>query len=149
MYAETDMEPTQKWVGVGISDLEVLAKEIVEKSGYLRILTFSGELGAGKTTLIKAICRALGVQDVVGSPTFSIVNEYRTFNNEPVFHFDCYRLNSEKQLNEIGMDEYLFSGNYCLIEWPEIVKSLLTENHVELVLTTNGTDRDIEMRIIK
>jgi tRNA threonylcarbamoyladenosine biosynthesis protein TsaE len=138
-----------KWNKVKLQELRRVAAEVLAQTEEIKILLFTGDLGAGKTTLIKAICEELGVEDIVGSPTFSIINEYRLPNKNPVYHFDCYRLTSERQLNEIGIDEYLFSGYYCLVEWPDLLKDLLPEKHVSISLTINGSDRDIEMRIIK
>jgi len=149
MFAEKSRPRMLKWNKIKLKDIRKVAFEILAQTEGIKILTFTGDLGAGKTTLIKAICEELGVEDIVGSPTFSIINEYRLPNKNPVYHFDCYRLNAERQLNEIGVDEYLFSGHYCLVEWPELLKNLLPENYVSISLTINGSDRDIEMRIIK
>ncbi len=148
MYAETDKELAFTWEKIDKDQLDKVAREIIAKSENCRILTLSGDLGAGKTTLVKAMCKVLDVIDMVSSPTFSIINEYRTIAGQTVYHFDCYRLNSASQLNEIGVDEYLYSGNYCFIEWPEIMKPILNQNHVELILSVHGTERNIEMRII-
>ncbi|MDR0954507.1 MAG: tRNA (adenosine(37)-N6)-threonylcarbamoyltransferase complex ATPase subunit type 1 TsaE [Rikenellaceae bacterium] len=92
------------------------------------VVAFYGEMGAGKTTLIRAICERLGVQDNVNSPTFSIVNEYRTEAGEPIFHFDFYRIDRPEEALDFGSEEYLSSGYRCLIEWPEKVESLLADD---------------------
>ena len=97
-----------------------------------RVFAISGELGVGKTTFIKYFCLELGVIDVVSSPTFSIVNEYLTNNNENIFHFDFYRLDSIKEAIEIGAEMYFNSSNYCFIEWPGLVKKLLPKNFVSI-----------------
>ncbi len=89
-----------------------------------RVFTFNGPMGAGKTTLIKALCTRLGVEAGMSSPTFSIVNEYRARNGEPVYHFDLYRLDKMEELDGIGFTEYLDSGNYCFVEWPELAEGL-------------------------
>jgi tRNA threonylcarbamoyladenosine biosynthesis protein TsaE len=102
-----------------------------------KIFLFYGEMGAGKTTFIKSICQALGVADTVSSPTFSIVNEYDSPHG-PVFHFDFYRLKTETEAMDLGYEEYLYSGNYCFIEWPEKIPNLLPENALKVVLTITG-----------
>ncbi|MFC5269643.1 tRNA (adenosine(37)-N6)-threonylcarbamoyltransferase complex ATPase subunit type 1 TsaE [Adhaeribacter terreus] len=96
------------------------------------VVLFEGEMGAGKTTFIKAICRELGVTEAVSSPTFSLVNEYEGRDGKRIYHFDFYRLNEEREALDIGIYEYLDSGNLCLIEWPSKVENLLPE-HVLLV----------------
>lgn len=96
-----------------------------------KILLFYGEMGAGKTTFIKAFCKVLGVEDNVSSPTFSIVNEY-AYPEGIIYHFDCYRLKNQTEALDLGMEEYLYSGNYCLIEWPEKIPDLLPENYLSI-----------------
>ena len=98
-------------------------------------------MGAGKTTLIKAICDQLGVQDAMSSPTFSIVNEYSDKENESVYHFDFYRIKDEDEAREIGAEEYFYSGNYCFIEWPEKVAGLLPDDRVEIIINLVDSDR--------
>jgi tRNA threonylcarbamoyladenosine biosynthesis protein TsaE len=95
---------------------------------------FEGEMGAGKTTFIKAVCRELGVSETVSSPTFSIVNEYRTGAGQRIYHFDFYRINDEQEALNLGFYDYLDSGNLCLIEWPAKIQNLLPENYVWLKL---------------
>ena len=107
---------------VSLSDLDGVAGEILEKASDHKIFCFHGEMGAGKTTLIKSICRKLGVNDEVQSPTFSIVNEYVDHTKNPVYHFDFYRLKNEEEAYDLGYEQYFFSGYFCLIEWPEKVK---------------------------
>ena len=117
---------------VGLSELvDVAAKIVAEMAGY-KVWLLQGEMGAGKTTIIKAICSALHVTDAMSSPTFSIVNEYRTADDEPIYHFDFYRIRSEAEALDIGTDEYLYSGNYCFIEWPEKVRSILPPTYGEI-----------------
>jgi tRNA threonylcarbamoyladenosine biosynthesis protein TsaE len=86
-------------------------------------------MGAGKTTLIKRLCKTLGVEEVTSSPTFSLVNEYQTIDNQTVYHFDFYRLNSEIEALDMGVDDYLYSGNWCFIEWAEKIENLIPELH--------------------
>jgi tRNA threonylcarbamoyladenosine biosynthesis protein TsaE len=124
---------------VKLNDLPIIAKEIIESYKNDRIFTFFGKMGAGKTTLIKEICNYLKVVDVVCSPTFSIVNEYHTSDNESVFHFDFYRIKNEKEAYDIGYEDYFYSNNYCLIEWPEKISELLPENYVKVLIEENDT----------
>jgi tRNA threonylcarbamoyladenosine biosynthesis protein TsaE len=111
-----------------ITDLEEIAKKIIGLAGDKTIWIFEGEMGAGKTTLIKAICVELGVLSTVQSPTFSIVNEYITAGGENIYHFDFYRLKRESEALDFGIEEYFDSGNICLLEWAEKIESLLPEN---------------------
>ena len=111
-----------------ISDLPVAASQIISFSGANKIFLFYGDMGAGKTTLIKILCAKLGVEDSVTSPTFSIVNEYAG-NEGPVYHFDFYRLKSQNEALDMGYEEYFYSGNYCFIEWPEKIAGLIPEQY--------------------
>ena len=127
-------------IAESLSDIDTVAKTILEDIDGYNVVALSGKMGAGKTTLIKAMCKTLGVTDVVSSPTFALVNEYRTANGDPVFHFDFYRVESVEEVYDIGYEEYIYSGNLCLIEWPEMMMELLPENHVNLSIeeTENG-----------
>ena len=107
-----------------IDELDSIAHQLLAEGRKQSVWLFEGDMGAGKTTLIKAICRALGVVSIVQSPTFSIVNEYTTHEGHSVYHFDCYRLRNEAEALDIGLEEYIDSGNYCFIEWPERISSL-------------------------
>lgn len=111
-----------------------------------RVFTFQGELGAGKTTLIKALCTELGVAEGTSSPSFAIVNEYRTTGNDKVYHFDLYRLRDAAELDSIGFNEYLDSGHYCFVEWPELARETLPADavSVRMRINTDG-DRTIEL----
>jgi len=113
-----------------ISELPMVADQLVKSYPDIKIFLLSGKMGAGKTTLIKEICKTLGVVDVVNSPTFSLVNEYKTVDGESVFHFDLYRIKSPVELLDIGYEEYIFSGAVCLIEWPELANDLMPSSHV-------------------
>lgn len=112
--------------------LDAAAKEFLEAIGGNTIIAFYGHLGAGKTTFIKALCDRLGVEDNVCSPTFTIVNEYQAASGDPVFHFDFYRIDSLKEAQDLGLDEYFYSGGLCLMEWPEKIADLLPEETVEV-----------------
>jgi len=111
-----------------INDLDATARAIITQAANRTIWIFEGEMGAGKTTLIKAIGKELGILSTVHSPTFSIVNEYITSAGEPVYHFDFYRLKRESEALDFGVEEYFDSGHICLLEWAEKVESLLPEN---------------------
>ena len=114
-----------------IADLPVAASSILKHAGTNRILLFYGDMGAGKTTLIKILCDQLGVADSVTSPTFSIVNEYAGTAG-PVFHFDFYRLNNQTEALDMGYEEYFNSGNYCFIEWPEKIADLIPDQYTSI-----------------
>lgn len=110
-----------------LSEINNAAREVLAAGKGYTIWLFQGEMGAGKTTFIKAICKELNVVEQVSSPTFSIVNEYETQSGSVVYHFDFYRLKSESEAQDIGVDEYFYSGNLCLIEWPEKISSILPD----------------------
>jgi len=118
--------------------LAAAAQQFVEAMGERKVFAFYGKMGAGKTTFIKAICEALGVEDVVTSPTFAIVNEYalpsprRGVGGEAVYHFDFYRIKNLREAYDIGCEEYFYSGCPCFIEWPELVEELLPEDTVRV-----------------
>ncbi|WP_017731824.1 tRNA (adenosine(37)-N6)-threonylcarbamoyltransferase complex ATPase subunit type 1 TsaE [Nafulsella turpanensis] len=105
--------------------------------GGQKIWLFEGSMGAGKTTLIKEICLRLGVEDTVQSPTFSIVNEYRAEGDEPVYHFDFYRIKEVAEALQIGAEEYFYSGHYCLIEWPSKIEEILPEQYLQVQIEVN------------
>ena len=126
--------------------LAAAARQFVEAMGERRIFAFYGNMGAGKTTFIKAICEALGVEDVVTSPTFAIVNEYGADGAfDRVYHFDFYRIKNLREAYDIGCEEYFYSGCPCFIEWPELVEELLPENTVNVSIEV----RDDESRLVK
>jgi tRNA threonylcarbamoyladenosine biosynthesis protein TsaE len=114
------------------NDLKQVAGEILNLTKEFNIVCFYGSMGSGKTTLIKKICNKAEVIDFVNSPTFSIVNEYYTNSNQKIYHFDFYRLDKIEQAKEIGVEEYLDSGNLCLIEWPEKIEALLPHSILKI-----------------
>lgn len=114
------------------NDLSTVAEDLLQKHADERVFGFYGEMGAGKTTLIKEICRQLGVTATTSSPTFAIVNEYFTAEGEPVYHFDFYRIDSIDEAVKIGFDDYLYSGDYCFIEWTEKVEEMLPDDYVRV-----------------
>ncbi len=127
-----------------IDELPRLADEFKQKFSQ-KIILLEGEMGAGKTSFIKALCASMGVEDEVSSPTYSVVNEYRTKDNEPVFHFDCYRLESEEEALDFGIEEYLDSGSFCFIEWAEKISNLLASDYNTIKITGEGTAREFEL----
>ena len=128
----------------GLGDLPGAAKQILEFADKERVFLFYGEMGAGKTTLIKTLCQELKVEDAVSSPTFAIVNEYSGIKGT-VYHFDFYRIKNESEALDLGYEDYLYSGNYCFIEWPEKIQSLLPNEFVELKLQ----ETSVNERVIK
>ncbi|CAM1348188.1 tRNA (adenosine(37)-N6)-threonylcarbamoyltransferase complex ATPase subunit type 1 TsaE [Tenacibaculum crassostreae] len=129
-----------------LSELRTIAEEVLATASH-KILLFYGEMGIGKTTLIKELCNVLGVEDVASSPTFSLVNEYKTNTNETVYHFDFYRINDEEEAYDMGVEDYFYSNNWCLVEWPENVKNLLPLDtvSVSISLLENG-QRNIQLK---
>lgn len=128
--------------------LHQVAKEIVREIKTAPVWLFHGQMGAGKTTLIKEVCRQLGVDDAMSSPTFSIVNEYHTNQHGKVYHFDFYRLRQESEAFDIGTEEYFYSGSPCLVEWPEKIPSLIPDTVGEVTITVeNETLRTIAIQI--
>jgi len=129
-----------------IESIHVTAQQFINQIGENTIFAFNGEMGAGKTTFIKAVCIALGVNDTVNSPTFSIVNEYQSTDGRIIYHFDCYRINTMEEALEIGIEEYLYSGNLCFIEWAENIAPLLPNSviNVEIKEIENG-EREVDV----
>ena len=113
-----------------LEEISSSARQFVESIGERRIFAFYGSMGAGKTTFIKAICEELGVEDVITSPTFAIVNEYTTGTGKPLYHFDFYRIKKLDEFYDMGGEDYFGSGNICFIEWPELIEDVLPEEAV-------------------
>jgi len=129
-----------------IEELPQIAKEVIVNSKH-KIILFYGEMGVGKTTLIKEIVKQLGVLDNVSSPTFSLVNEYHTTNSDKVFHFDFYRIDNEVEALDMGIEEYFYSNSWCLVEWPNKVENLLPLKSVTINITANNNQlRTIELK---
>lgn len=129
-----------------ISQINDVAKQILAHEPQ-KIILFNGEMGAGKTTLIKELCAVLGVKNTISSPTFSIVNEYHIDANKAIYHFDLYRLKSSEEALDMGIDDYLYSNQWCFIEWSEKIIELIPEKHsiIQLSVLDNGM-RTLEMR---
>jgi tRNA threonylcarbamoyladenosine biosynthesis protein TsaE len=127
-------------------DLNQIAKEIIRNSKH-KILLFHGEMGVGKTTLIKEICKILGTDVLINSPTFSIVNEYKTNTNDTIYHFDFYRINNEEEAYNIGVEDYFDSDAWCLIEWPSVIQNLLPLDYVNIHLSElDDGQRNIQLK---
>ena len=132
---------------IKIQDLEHIneaAKAFIEHIGDHRVFAFYGKMGAGKTTFIKAICEVLGVNDVITSPTFAIVNEYSLtshlspLTSDSIYHFDFYRIKKLEEVYDMGFEDYFYSGALCLIEWPELIEEVLPEDAVKVSITENA-----------
>ena len=128
-----------------LQELDEIGNQLLENFGNQKKIVFFGEMGVGKTTLIKSICKALNVQDIVTSPTFSVVNEYQTDIGNAIFHFDFFRIKNKEELLDLGLEEYIYSDNYCLIEWPEKAEGLLDNNFAEIRMTKNEDCRTIKV----
>ena len=131
----------QQYTAATLSDLDKIAGLIIKKFPDERVFALSGAMGAGKTTLIKSLCHVLGVADVVNSPTFALINEYRTAGGNPVYHFDFYRIKSHNEAFDMGYEEYFYSGNFCFIEWPEKIRQLLPERCVYISIAADDITR--------
>jgi tRNA threonylcarbamoyladenosine biosynthesis protein TsaE len=129
-----------------LSGLPAIAAQLITHAGNNRIFLFKGDMGAGKTTFIKAICENLGVKDGVTSPTFAIVNEYVGASSK-IYHFDFYRLKTQTEALDMGCEEYFYSGNYCFIEWPEKIPDMLPPHYTDVtikVLSDNNREISVE-----
>jgi tRNA threonylcarbamoyladenosine biosynthesis protein TsaE len=130
----------------GLNDLTMVSREIIRFAGQERIWLFEGEMGAGKTTLIKALCVELGVADHVTSPTYSLINEYLGKDGDTIYHFDFYRIKSQSEAVDIGCEEYFYSGNICLIEWPSMIPDLLPDKYLKVTIgIASATQRNIQL----
>jgi len=125
------------------SELASAAKSLINFAGEVKVWIFKGEMGAGKTTFIRYICQELEVVENVSSPTFSIINEYSCKNGELVYHFDFYRIEKEQEAVDIGCEEYFYSGNICLVEWPEKILNLVPEPKIEVTIVSDVVKRKI------
>ncbi len=132
---------------VQIKDLENISKYLIKNFKDIKIWLFEGEMGTGKTTLIKSICTELKVIDNVDSPTYNIINEYKTSINESVYHFDLYRLNSYKEAIDIGFEEYINSDSLCFIEWPKLIKTYVDNALIISLKTSFDQSRDISISL--
>lgn len=119
-----------------LEDINTAAKQFVDNMGRNKVFAFYGKMGAGKTTFIKAVCECLGVEDVITSPTFAIVNEYSSaVSGDTIYHFDFYRIKKIEEVYDMGYEEYFYSGSPCFIEWPELVEDLLPDGAVKVAIS--------------
>jgi len=123
--------------------LPVAARRILEYTSGKKLLAFYGSMGAGKTTIIKAVCKILGAEDIVTSPTFTLVNEYRTTTGEVLYHIDFYRINKIEEALDLGIEEYFNSGSYCLMEWPELIGEILPPETVIIKITVDKKEHRV------
>ena len=123
-----------------LDEINDVAKKILEQN-LNKVVLFYGEMGVGKTTFIKSLAKEIGVYEATSSPTFSLVNEYQTSNFQVIYHFDFYRLNSEIEALDMGIDEYLYSGNWCFIEWAEKIPNLVPESHSVISISLHSDGR--------
>ncbi|MDR0294819.1 MAG: tRNA (adenosine(37)-N6)-threonylcarbamoyltransferase complex ATPase subunit type 1 TsaE [Prevotellaceae bacterium] len=128
-----------------LDELPAVARQLLPLIVQHEIVAFYGLMGAGKTTLIKALCEAMGVTNMVNSPTFALVNEYHVPASKPIYHFDFYRINKIEEVYDMGYEDYFYSGHLCLIEWPELVETLLPENTLRLRIEVSND----ETRVVK
>ena len=126
-------------INFSLNEINKVAQQILEQNPN-KVILFYGEMGVGKTTLIKALTKQLGVNETISSPTFSLVNEYQTSNNQLIYHFDFYRINDEIEALDMGVDEYLYSENWCFIEWAEKIQNIIPELHsvISIALLPDG-----------
>ena len=125
-----------------------MSKQIIKAAQAVKVIAFTGNLGSGKTTLIGNICSILGVDEYMGSPTFSLVNEYDLKNKSGIFHFDCYRIQNEIEMLDIGWEDYLAQDNWILIEWPEKVKNILPTHFLWVNIKVEGNKRRIDWKML-
>jgi tRNA threonylcarbamoyladenosine biosynthesis protein TsaE len=125
----------------GLNEIEKAAKVFMQQTQHTKHFAFYGEMGAGKTTFIKQLCKLLQTTDVVTSPTFSIINEYHTLTDRHIFHFDFYRIKDIEEVYNIGYEDYFYSNHYCFVEWPELVEELLPDTmlKVRIIVLEDGS----------
>lgn len=128
-------------------DLSGISKAIIDAAKDYRLFAFYGKMGVGKTTLILHLLKAIGVNEVGNSPTYSLVNEYHDSQGEPVYHFDFYRIETIDEVYDIGYEEYMYSGAYCFIEWPEKIEELLPDDVVKIHITEEENFRKIAIEL--
>ena len=116
-----------------LEEIDTIANQILSENPN-KVLLFNGEMGVGKTTLIKSLAKFLGVNDATSSPTFSLVNEYQIIDNQFIYHFDFYRLKNEMEAMDMGIEDYLYSGNWCFIEWPEKIPNCIPDQHSTITI---------------
>jgi tRNA threonylcarbamoyladenosine biosynthesis protein TsaE len=145
---EVDIAIEKHYKNIGLEDLPTVAEAVFQLGKEYPIWLFNASMGSGKTTFIKSICSYLKVSDHVSSPTFSLVNEYESKQIGIIYHFDFYRIEDEREALDIGVEEYFYSGNLCLIEWPEMIPSFIPDSYLTIKInqSTSGTTRDITIK---
>ena len=133
---------TEKIICKSVDNLDKVAIKLLNTYPDIRIFAFYGKMGSGKTTFIKSLCKISGVTDIVNSPTFSIINEYKTDGGDSIFHFDFYRIKKQEEVLDIGYEDYFFSGSYCFIEWPGKVENLLPEDTVRVIIEEGSNENE-------
>ena len=123
--------------------LPAAAKQLLTYCGEKKIFAFYGSMGAGKTTIIKAVCEVLGAIDIISSPTFTLVNEYRTSGGETLFHIDFYRIKKQEEVYDFGVEEYLTGDSYCFMEWPELIEEILPPETVTVRISVDENEQRI------
>ena len=136
-----------RYISYNLLDLEKIAYSILKKTQGMKKFIFIGDMGVGKTTLIKELSLQLGVIDTITSPTFSIINEYNSLKDLKVYHFDLYRIKDENEALDFGIEEYLYSDDYCFIEWPERISGLINSNVVEIKIKLDRQKRIIDISL--
>tara|TARA_B000000565_G_C23562960_1_gene292235 strand:+ start:14 stop:433 length:420 start_codon:yes stop_codon:yes gene_type:complete len=136
-----------RYISYNLLDLEKIAYSILKKTQGMKKFIFIGDMGVGKTTLIKELSLQLGVNDTITSPTFSIINEYNSLKDLKVYHFDLYRIKDENEALDFGIEEYLYSDDYCFIEWPERISGLINSNVVEIKIKLDRQNRIIDISL--
>ncbi len=121
-----------------IDAIGIAAQQFINNIGQGRIIAFYGSMGAGKTTFIKALCQQMGVEDVITSPTFAIVNEYTDGKGNPIYHFDFYRIKRIEEVYDMGYEDYFYSGNLCLLEWPELIEDILPDDAIRVKISVDN-----------
>lgn len=134
------MKVSEQYLHISRTQLNTVAKAIAAHTQHISFVCFFGEMGSGKTTLIKAIVKELHSTDEVSSPTFSLVNEYAGDHGKPIYHFDFYRLKSIDEAYDIGYEEYFYGEGICLVEWPQVIESLLPTPRLEVYITKHSPD---------
>ena len=123
-------------VNFSLKEIETAAKKLLAQTGGYKVFAFHGDMGAGKTTFIHALCDAMDIADVVTSPTFSIINEYKTREGQTIYHLDLYRIKDENEAINAGVEDCLYSGSICLVEWPEKAPGIFTDDTLHVTITS-------------
>jgi tRNA threonylcarbamoyladenosine biosynthesis protein TsaE len=131
-----------------LGEIDIAAKKLLANIGVHKVFAFNGEMGAGKTTFIHALCEALGVKDAITSPTFSIINQYKTDSGETIYHIDLYRLKDDEEAINAGVEDCLFSKNICLVEWPDKASGIFPDDTVQISISIlNGNSRKMQINL--